>query len=895
MSVTVSSPAVAPPEYVRRRAQDLIAERRKNRGGAQVLVLRARPEWRGEQTFVVDGVRVHVRPGISQFSVLAAYDELHDAFRDGDVLVVLTDRDDRDLGDAVLVRAWKRSGQPIDQWSVVPGLFHGARSVGRDLRRIGDWVPEALLTYLPSAGWPTSPGLELSSEFVLSNLLAHLLGRSVPETIDDQLVLDVLGDRAVRGAWANVPSGLRERLTSWACRALGPGVAVPLRIAASGRDLSPLVVALAADVLWPPSAESLVPEQAEARGRIERYTGEPLDHAQARELAGAAHAALLRLEQRQPDGQQQADAVLRQAERLLADLRWEAGAQRSDLLPAGFVALLRSLGSAIIDGDLPRAEALLVRVDRHGMARVRDRDAEVARMAVRLGRWLARAEPDTPASIGAAMRMQMDDGAWVDRALAHVWRGSRDPELGAAYGELAARVRARRRSRDIAAAERLAAPASGTLLIENVLGWVVRPWTGKKGSLLVVLDGMSAAVATELAEELRSRVQEWVPAGLRAAALAALPSLTSVSRASLLAGRVASGSAKEEMRLLAEAWPGSVVFHKDALRASSGNALKDDVARAIKDPGVPVVAAVLNRIDDTLHKTDVHDEWWTVDDLRPLGELIGAAVQEGRTVVLTSDHGHIAERGTSVRASRDSREARVRSVSAGPAGDGEVLVSGPRVRFESGEAVLAVTDDVRYGPKQYGYHGGAALAEVTVPVLVFAPPGAKAPEGWEKARPQAPLWWNERVAEAADSSRQAPRGRKAEGTVEYSLPDVGESADGLFTVTVNEAPTASGDAVAYLLRSEEYAQQREMGGRHPVADDIVEAILRALLARGGRAHRDTVAAEAKIAASEVESTIAAVKRLLNVDGYPVLSMEDAGTAVRLDEELLRDQFGIGRQ
>ena len=69
-------------------------------------------------------------------------------------------------------------------------------------------------------------------------------------------------------------------------------------------------------------------------------------------------------------------------------------------------------------------------------------------------------------------------------------------------------------------------------------------------------------------------------------------------------------------------------------------------------------------------------------------------------------------------------------------------------------------------------------------------------------------------------------------------------------------------------------------------------MLEALVDRGGRAHRDTVAAAAGVATSAFEPTMAALKRLLNIEGYAVVSLDPDGTTVVLDVALLREQFTL---
>ena len=91
--------------------------------------------------------------------------------------------------------------------------------------------------------------------------------------------------------------------------------------------------------------------------------------------------------------------------------------------------------------------------------------------------------------------------------------------------------------------------------------------------LLVVLDGMSGAVAVDLAGEvLRSGLVEWVPSATkrRLAAAAALPTMTGISRTTLFCGEVRSGTSAHEKTGLATAFPGSLLFHKGELRAPGG-------------------------------------------------------------------------------------------------------------------------------------------------------------------------------------------------------------------------------------------------------------------------------------------------------------------------------------
>jgi hypothetical protein len=100
------------------------------------------------------------------------------------------------------------------------------------------------------------------------------------------------------------------------------------------------------------------------------------------------------------------------------------------------------------------------------------------------------------------------------------------------------------------------------------------------------------------------------------------------------------------------------------------------------------------------------------------------------------------------------------------------------------------------------------------------------------------------------------------------------------------------DLADAVLASETYAAQQARAGRRRAADATVAAVLRALSQRGNRAHRDTLAAAVGVPTASLEPTLAAVKRLLNVDGYAVLEQDADLVTIKLDEQLLREQFKV---
>jgi len=203
----------------------------------------------------------------------------------------------------------------------------------------------------------------------------------------------------------------------------------------------------------------------------------------------------------------------------------------------------------------------------------------------------------------------------------------------------------------------------------------------------------------------------------------------------------------------------------------------------------------------------------------------------------------------------------------------------------SGRVTAAWRDDLRYTGRQAGYHGGASLAEVTVPVLAFVPAGSEIPAGWAAlpAENTAPEWWRgggEAVEpqEAASTSR-GKAARKPQPQAEGLFPQPGHRTPGERTV-----------------RSKPYETQREFVRNAP-NNTAVAAALDALLEAGGKLSPAAVAAAAQAATGKSERNpqrfVTMLERLLNIDGYPVLQLVESGRTVHLDRELLRQQFAEG--
>ncbi|AMB59185.1 hypothetical protein AWU67_10275 [Microterricola viridarii] len=853
-----------------------------------MLLLRAAPTWTGDQAIAVGSEAVRVVVGSSQLAVLDAYYEYP-----AEPIVVLTALDDQQLGSAVRLRAERHSVQSVDAWELVPGLFKvGNPNVDKSVRDLGAWLPQMLLTHQRAAGWPVATSGTLSGDHVIRATLADLLGLDGVDEVDLVALLDHLDEPQTNARLRDYRSDELVGILAGARKHLGGSVALALHAKERATTYSTLAVALVADLLW--NAHAAAPEAARVRLE-ERFFGTKVAGADAKLLGEAARSVILRLE---AAGDSRFEDVLRQAEAIFADLDWAEGAINSALLPAGLEARYTAFASAVDAaaesvGSEESAEAVdraLAEVRAHDLA-ARDVDELLGvEMAARLVRWLALPAVAAPGSFDRAAAAYWHGSAWADRARSVTWHGSIRPALARAYATLAERVTARRDAEDADAVAVLSGDTPTTVIpVEALLERVVAP-LASAGVLLIVLDGMSAAVAAELADDARRlRWVEMLPEGQkqRLTALATLPSITRYSRSSLFAGRLTDGNQGSEKPAFKKQ-TGGPLFHKDDLRSPAGQRLPAEVEFAIADPAQKVVGVVLNTIDDALAKADPDATRWTLAQIANLPALLALAATAGRTVVLTSDHGHVIERGGEYRAD-GSGGARWRALGT-PAAADEITLAGPRVLAPGGSAVLARAEGLRYTAKAAGYHGGASLAELTVPIVVLRPTGAATPNGWLDAPPQAPEWWYEGSPVAASVPAATaqlkkrvtkPKSAPANDVAMFDLPPVAEG-------TVAVATSLSGA----LLASELYAEQRDRLKRRSLDDATVALILDTAEQRGGRVPGEMLATALGVSAAVLEQTLAVLRRLLNVDGFDVVAIDTDGTTVLVDRQLLCEQFSL---
>lgn len=523
------APPVANRPVVQGELRRALRSRHRN-PGSSVLLLRAAPEWRDDTDFGADlgdgtQVPVTVAPCPTVLTVLAA---LAADREPGRYLVVLTPRETGEMGESVLARAMQPEIKPVNRWDLVQDAF-GARRLDPVLTTKGNrWIAEGLLDAQPAGGWRRLTGTVLTRTIALNRLAAARLGMDAvadDSGVDAAALLDWTTDPAAVASFLALRVTEREGLIKWLRDETAKPVAdVVFGMAETGKITDAVPFGLVVAALY--GRQDTIPARIRAE---ERYlAGCPPEEGDAamRTFGEAAESLVTRWIDN--ENAPQAARMCERAEAILTELGGSAAAGESRVLEAGLDARFASLAEAISaalpepsPAALARAEKALSLVREHGRRKDHEPELRAAQDAVRLVRWLAVPE-EPPATVPDGATRTLRSWAWADRALAAVSRAdtSRVPRLERAYGRLWEQARQRRARLDEAFAGKLAAwadgPAAegGLLLARDIPERIVRPVARHRLPVVVAVEGLTAAVACELAEGITTG-DRWLEVGRR--------------------------------------------------------------------------------------------------------------------------------------------------------------------------------------------------------------------------------------------------------------------------------------------------------------------------------------------------------------------------------------------
>jgi hypothetical protein len=880
-----------------------VASIRQKETRTRVIGIRAAGRWTGG-TERRDGTHLYViRQCDSPLAVMMA---LREPIEEDATKVLITPLEETDLGNDILLRLAKRRLFQIDSWQIIRTLFQ-TRAV--DPRLTGQaWIADLLLDRVPADGYPAARGGFLDAETVWPILLRQEIGLLAESPDLSSLVkwgLNTESTSRFRGA----SEIFRRGATEWLVEQVGHVAAVILRCVTELERPDIVPLGLACGVVFHPGAAGRLERAA---GKVEeRYlAGKTVDASILERWSSAATEVTRALRHTDPRAYRQ---VLNRVDEILREVQADAYAYLSDASLIGFDQRLARFGQRL--GDL-LADQLWDQRDELKAARqlVRDHDhaaqegrrLERVDMAHRLVRWLGerkRVGAAQPLSLSEAASLHERDGGFVDWARHSLRTGDPVRELSAAYARLFEEVTKIRERQSQHFASLLAdwtaagSPAQEVVPVERMLAEIVAPLAAESPVLVIVIDGMSAAVCRELLSDVTRH--DWVSLGEPGRAfnrpgIAAIPSVTEFSRTSLLSGRLRQGASSDETAAFAEhpalvsqsrnGFP-PILFHKATLTGAEDAVLASDVRKEIASSHRKIVGVVVNAVDDNLLKGEQIDTPWSRDAIKVLPSLLYEARNARRLVVLLSDHGHILDYQTQARTG-DGGE-RWRFATGNPCAD-ELLVQGNRALVEGHRLIAPWSERVRYGMKKNGYHGGLTPQEMVTPITVLASTEGY-PRGWHELADDRPSWWDEPAPVLESAGPPTPSLKPARPQDKGLLFDLEPPAEQETAIKASEPVL---DWVQCLISSPVFHEQKRLAGRGVPADSLFIELLSALDRQGGKMTSAALARMMRFPTLRLPGLLAKIQRILNIDGYPVLSRDDASDTVELSRDLLLKQFDL---
>jgi hypothetical protein len=286
-----------------------------------------------------------------------------------------------------------------------------------------------------------------------------------------------------------------------------------------------------------------------------------------------------------------------------------------------------------------------------------------------------------------------------------------------------------------------------------------------------------------------------------------------------------------------------------------------------------------------------------------LPTLLHEAKAARRLVIMLADHGHVLDHQAQGRPGEGGERWRIND--GRPAAD-ELQLTGSRVVIPDNHRLIAPwTEKVRYGVKKNGYHGGVSPQEMVIPITVLCA-SETCPAGWREAPIPTPAWWDEPFLEQQPAAEvplrltpSKPRGlgplfdAVQEGpsgpapTQSRQATPVGQPVAS--TATPEEAVPAW---IQALLASPILAEQKHLAGRTVPADEIIMKLLTALDRRGGKLTSTALARAMDYPLLRLRGLLAVLQRVLHIDGYTVLTRDEASDTVELHRDLLCRQFDL---
>ena len=874
------------------------------RYGDGIVAIETGDEWSGLETVQIKGEPWPVRRSGSVLQSILAMEELAELGGRG---ILLTPLHAKDFPADVLARLQGRDVHRLDAWQSVLGLFKAQVLDPRVPKE--RWIAELLLANVPIEGYPPSRSHFLDADTVWRWLFRRYL-RFDQDLVDAKGLLLWLLEPGSPRQWRQMDPTVRETFRTRIKDRAGELALYLLDAVESGHGDSVAALGLVCEVLFD-AREAIVSGRELAVGRLERYLG-------GRALPPGLGVRWFRLA-RDVLGNLD-DASVRnhalRAQAILDDLQLSEAGVDSRFLQRGFDDRLAAFAQAVdaaMDGKghVDAVAAALSRIQEHQASDNQPERMERLAMAARLTRYLSHRSSDSSRSRQGLEGLALEhrtEHSFVDWARRMLLGGDAHSGVGAVFEKLLMLVRTEREARNKQFADALGKwdrqpfGKGMYLAVESVLDKVVAPVAKQTPVLVLVMDGMDYGSYRELEADLAN--QGWAAHGPEGqsgvvTALSTIPSVTQVARSSLLSGALCQGNSDKERKAFAQRKAlvdavGSgnskpTLYHKGAL-SDGGSDLPDEVRDAIANARQRIVGVVLNAVDDHLAKSDQLRLRWGTEQFRQLAALLEAARVSGRTVVLTSDHGHVMDwQSHQPVHAEDGRWRR----NEGDPLNGELKVENPAIQavLDTKAVIVPWSEAIRYVRKSNGYHGGATPQEVVVPVSVlrFIGYGDSVDlSGWSALPEREPIWWESEQGSSPKRSEASSESARHVAPSGLNGPQVG-----LFDEPSAPVETAKPSSlVDRVLASPTHERQLKAAGRVAPKESVLRKFLDALVRADGRLSRKQLALALDMPELRARGQFAAMQKVMNVDGYPVLSQDQSTGEIVLDRRLLEKQFEL---
>lgn len=850
-------------------------------------------------------------------TVFQVREALLDAERSKGRIILLTKLRQGDLGNDVVGRLARSRLFAIDHWASLCSLF---KAKELDCSICDASLAEALLECAPADGYPPVSAGVLDSGTVWRAMCRHVfeMGEREPDLVT---LLLWATNKSASSRYLNVATELQVSLRQRLLSNLGDAAESILRFIDCQMGSDALALAVVCQVVFGEGQDNVVDAAA---ARMEQYhSNKPISKNVGRVLSRMACDAIADLDR--SDDPRLAQMHLQRADELLKQFRCEDYAFRSRLTLLGYEQRLSRFGiqitatlASLNQEGIRQCEAFQADIGCHRRAKIGQRTEQLSRteMALRLLRWLAVPKP-TATSFADMANVYLKELAFVDWARESICRGEDVDDLTKAYQQLDQAVLAQRELFNHLFAKSLTDwTATGSTLknvhgVEDVLlEFVAKIAQANNQVLLIVLDGMSWAVCHELLDDIRK--EHWFEATLEESSavpvpvVATVPSITTYSRTSLLSGELFKGDLSIEKRnfeastalkqVCDKKYP-PILFHKKEVTEGARGIVGDDLSKAILLKANKIVGVVFNAIDDRLSTApQVREDDWTINRISPLGAVLKLARDSGRVVILASDHGHVWHRPEAKLSSGDCGN-RWRSDN-GDVREGEITIKGKRVREENETRSVIVpwVETIYYGKPQNGYHGGATPQEMVCPLVVLMDKTSTY-SGLYPCEYPKPEWWL--APPVASAVVEEPTGTVIKAKKPLSLFDeqfdqeTKPVATPVKTKQTNQTTTVtSPEWLDRLFATAGYKDQKTYIRRYAPDDTLVRRCLAALDSSGGIMTPAAFSNTAEIPAVRLDGFIAQIQRLLNVDGYEILTFSRAENRIELNVLKLKRQFDL---